>query len=77
MPLTWKGCPFYRQNKTLFTTVYPWCNDHFTNISACGVWGQRSGFKILGRSFTHIYLNYVRVEFLSCIKKKKKKKLFK
>ena len=79
MPLTWKGCPFYRQNKTLFTPTYLWCNDHSTSISACGVGckGQGSGLKYLRRSFTHMHLNYARIEFLSCIKKIKNKKLFK
>ena len=28
------------------------------------------GFKSLGGTFTHIHLDYVRVEFLSCMKKK-------
>ena len=30
---------------------------------------QESGFKSSGKSFTHIHLDYVRVEILSCIKK--------
>ena len=36
---------------------------------------QRSGFKSPGGSFhTYIHLDYVRVEFLSCIKKTKNKR---
>ena len=49
------------------------CSGHSTNISTCRVWVARVRIQVSRRKFyTHIYLNYVRVEILSCIKKKKK-----
>ena len=33
------------------------------------MWGKRSGFKSPRGSFTHIHLDYVRIEILSCKKK--------
>ena len=53
------------------TTIHPYCDGHFTSISACGVWGVRAGIQVSRRELhTHIHLDYVRVEILSCIKNK-------
>ena len=42
-------------------------------LSAYGVWGVRVGVQVSRRELhTYIHLDYVRVEFLYCIKKKKK-----
>ena len=42
-------------------------------LSTCGVWGARVRVQISKRKLhTHIHLDYVRVEILSCKKKKKK-----
>ena len=55
------------------TTIHPYCDDHFTSISACGVWGVRAGIQVSRRELhTHIHLDYVRVEFYLVSKKKKK-----
>ena len=49
-------------------------NRHSTSISDCGVWGVRVGIQVFRRKFhTHRHLDYIRVEFLSCIKRKKLK----
>ena len=41
-------------------------------LSAYGMWGVRAGVQVSRRELhTYIHLDYVRVEFLSCIKKKK------
>ena len=54
----------------LITTARPWCDSHSTNISACGMWGAKAEVQISWSEFhIHIHLDYVRVEFLSCIKK--------
>ena len=48
----------------------PQCGGHSTSINACRVWGARAGVRVSRRElYTHIYLDYVRVEILSCIKK--------
>ena len=58
-----------------FIIAYPWCDGHFTSISACGVWRARAGVQVSRRElYTHIHLDYTRVEILSCIRKKKKSK---
>ena len=45
-------------------------------LSACGVWEARVRVQISKRELhTHIHLDYVIVEILSCKKKKKKKEL--
>ena len=45
------------------------------SISACGVWRAKVGIQVSRREFyTHIHLDYVRVEILSCKKRKKKKR---
>ena len=50
--------------------VHPWCGSYFTSISACRVWGVRTGVQVSKRgTHTHIHLDEVRVEFLFCIKK--------
>ena len=55
------------------TTAQLWCSGYSTSINACGVWGVKTGVQISKKELhTHIYLDYVRVEILSCIKKKKK-----
>ena len=42
-------------------------------LSACEVWGVKVGVQVFKKKLhTYIHLNYVRVEFLSCKKKKKK-----
>ena len=54
--------------------MYPWCSNYFININACGVLGARFGVQVFRREIhTYIHLDYVRVEILSYIKKKKKK----
>ena len=55
------------------TTAHPWCRGYSTSINTCGVWGVRAEVQVSRRELhTHIHLNYVRVEILFCIKKKKK-----
>ena len=57
--------------RTKITTAYPWCDGHFTSISACGVWGTKAGIQVSKRKlYTHIQLDYARIKILSCIKKK-------
>ena len=57
-------------DRTKITTAYPWCDGHFTSISACGVWGTRVGVQVSKRELhTHIHLDYSRVKFISYIKK--------
>ena len=42
---------------------------HSTSISVCEVWEPKAGVQVSRREFhTYIYLNYPRIEFLSCIK---------
>ena len=54
------------------TTAYPWCGGHSTSISACRIWGARVGIQVSRKElYTHVYLDYARVEILFCIKKKK------
>ena len=49
-------------------TAHSWCGGHFTNISACRV---KIGVQVSKRElYTHIHLDYVRIEILSCILKK-------
>ena len=62
----WGLCCF---NSTSCTTTHPWYDGHSTSISACRMWEKRSGFKSPRGSFTHIHLDYVRIEILSCKKK--------
>ena len=46
------------------------CGGHSTSINACRVWVARAGVQVSRREFhTHIHLDYVRLEILSCIKK--------
>ena len=53
-----------------FTTAHFWCNGHSTSINASGVWRPRVGVQVSKREFhTYIYLDYVSVEFIYCIKK--------
>ena len=53
------------------TTAHPWCDGHFTSIKCCRMWGGvRAEAQVSRREFrTHIHLDYVRVEIISCIKK--------
>ena len=54
------------------TTAHHWCSGRSTSISTCGVWGVRVGVQASMREFyIYIDLDYARVEFLSCKKKKK------
>ena len=40
------------------TTAHPWCDSHFTNISACGGVGARVGVQVSRRElYIHIDLN--------------------
>ena len=51
------------------------CGGYFISINAYRVWGkgERVGVQVFRREFyIYIHLNYVRVEILSCKKKKKK-----
>ena len=42
-------------------------------LNAYGVWEVSAGVQVFRKElYTYIHLDYVRVEFLSCIKKKKK-----
>ena len=53
----------------IYTIAYPWCDGHFTSISACGMWEVRAGVQVFRRELhTNIHLDQVRVEFLSYIK---------
>ena len=46
---------------------------HPTSIYTCRVWEVRAEVQVFRKEFhTHIHLDYVRVEILSCKKKKKK-----
>ena len=54
-----------------------WCGGHSTSISTYGGLRVRAGVQVFKKELhKHIYLDYVRVEFLSCIKNKKKNKKF-
>ena len=58
--------------------MHIWCGGHFTSIYACGVWEKSDRVQVLRRELhTHIHLDYVRVEIISCIKKKTQKKNWK
>ena len=49
-----------------------WCGGHSISISACGIWMARVGVQVSKSEFhTHIHLNYAKVQFIYCIKKKK------
>ena len=68
---------YYFKNWLLKTTAHPWCGGHCTSINACKVWGARVEVQVSRREFhTHIYLDWDRVEILSCIQKKKKRICF-
>ena len=55
-------------NMFINITAHSWCDGHSTSISACGVWGVMIEIQVFRKKFhTHIHLDYVRVEFLSCI----------
>ena len=50
------------QHYAFFTTAHFWCDDHFTNISICGVWEVRVRIQIFKRELhTTLFL----VSFLS------------
>ena len=52
------------------TTVYPWHNSYSISISVYGLRGVggKGRVQVSKRELnTHIYLNYIRVEFLYCI----------
>ena len=52
--------------------MHPWCSGHSISINICEVWSVRAGVQVSKRElYTHIHLDYVRVEILSCIKKEK------
>ena len=60
--------------KKINTTTHFWYGDHSTSISVCRVWEARVRVQVFRREFhTHIHLDYVRVKFLSCIKKEENK----
>ena len=43
---------------TTRTTTHSWCNDHYTDISACGMWGASAEIQVSKWKFhTHIYLD--------------------
>ena len=79
------GQPFIKDNNFFFQIksilrnentiiAHPWCDGHFTSISACEVWGVRVGIQVFKRElYTHIH-DETRVKFLSFIKKRKEKK---
>ena len=47
----------------ILTTAHPWCDTHFTSISAYGVWGIRAGVQVFRTEFSHIYtLRLIRLE---------------
>ena len=66
--LKMKSSRFLRSNHD--TIAYFWCDGHFINISVYGVWRGKGGVQVSRREFyTHIHLDYVKVKFLSHIKK--------
>ena len=57
------------------TIAHPWWSLH--KYKCLWGWMARFGIQVSKNEFyTHIHLDYVRVEFLSCIKKKKKNFIF-
>ena len=63
-------------NLQIDTIAHPWYDSHSICISACGVWRASVRVQVFRREFhTHIHLDYVRIKFLSCIKKNKIKNL--
>ena len=59
-----------RNNISNKTIAHPWYDGHSISISACEVWGVRVGVQVSKREiYTHIHLDYIKVEILS--KKKK------
>ena len=51
------------------TKAHIWHDSHSISISMCGVWSVRVKIQVFRKKLhTHIHLNYVRVEFLSCKK---------
>ena len=56
------------------TIAYLWCDGHFISINICKMWGARTRVQVFKKDFhIHIYLDYSKVEFLSCKKKRKQK----
>ena len=75
MKLKSKVVQFHNLKLPRDITTHSWRNSYSTSISVCGVWGVRVGVQVSKKEFhIHIHLDYDRVEFLSCIKKEKKKK---
>ena len=61
--------------KSHVTTAHLCYNGYSTSMNAYELWGVRAEIQIFRKEFhTHIHLDYVNIEILSCIKKKKKKK---
>ena len=48
-----KSCELLREGE--ITIALPWCDDHFTSIIACRVWGVRTEIQVSKRELTHIY----------------------
>ena len=63
--------------KSVLTTAYLCCGGHSTSINACRVQKVRAKIQVFKKElYTHIHLDYTRVEIISCIyilKEKKKK----
>ena len=48
----------FTQKRFQLTTAQSWCDGHFTNISACGVWGVKVGVQVSRKELhTHIHLD--------------------
>ena len=59
------------KNDNEVITAHLWCSGHSTSIDTYRVWGARDRVQVSRREFhTHIHLDYVGVEILSCIKNK-------
>ena len=55
---------------SIFTTTYSWCDGHSISISACRVWRVKAEVQVFKREiYTHIHLDYARVEFYLVLKK--------
>ena len=57
------------------TTVHSWYGCHSTSINVYRVWGIKVRIPVSRMELrTYIYLDYVKVEILSCIQRRKEKK---
>ena len=67
-----KGYQMLEELIVMDSMVHFWCSGYSISISVCRVWEVKTGVQVFRKELhTHIYVNYAKVEFLSCIKKKK------